>query len=230
MRQAWIQSKEALRLRMIQPQQIAPGEPEAEMPPYMESFLAHLRVLIGVPFEYLVPDPRLLADESIRFFFLDRSWADRVVDGAIAVGKIGTREQAHHQAHEPAIRQQLDITERIVRSIQMQLASFTALKTANDSNRATNGPADVITGFILRSAAVSGSTSPTVWRTSMLWPGFSAARNGASSASVRLTLIGMAFIEQLFGADGVARNDKDKVSSCRLSSSAIMRAGQIPRK
>lgn len=156
MRQAWIQSKEALRLRMIQPQQIAPGEPEAEMPPYMESFLAHLRVLIGVPFEYLVPDPRLLADESIRFFFLDRSWADRVVDGAIAVGKIGTREQAHHQAHEPAIRQQLDITERIVRSIQMQLASFTALKTANDSNRATNGPADVITGFILRSAAVSG--------------------------------------------------------------------------
>lgn len=156
MRQAWIHSKEALRLRMIQPQQVAPGEPEAEMPPYMESFLAHLRVLVGVPFEYLVPDSRLLPDESIRFFFLDRSWADRVVDGAFAVGKIGTREQAHHQAHEPAIRQQLDVTERIVRSTQMRLGSFADLKSANDSNPATNGPADVITGFILRSAAVSG--------------------------------------------------------------------------
>ncbi len=156
MRQAWIQSKESLRLRMIQPQQVAPGEPEAQMPAYMESFLAHLRVLVGVPFEYLVPDPRMLPDESIRFFFLDRSWADRVVDGAIAVGKIGTREQAHHQAHEPAIRQQLDITERIVRAIQMHLDSFTNLKAANDSNAATNAPGDTITGFILRSAAVSG--------------------------------------------------------------------------
>ncbi|MBZ5602682.1 MAG: hypothetical protein LAO79_10285 [Acidobacteriia bacterium] len=156
MRQAWIQSKEALRLRMTQPQQVAPGEPEAEMPPYMESFLAHLRVLVGVPFEYLVPDARLLPDESIRFFYLDRSFADRVVDGAIAVGKIGTREQAHHQAHEPAVRQQLDITERIVRSIQMRLGSFADLKSANDANRLTNGAADVITGFLLRSAAVSG--------------------------------------------------------------------------
>jgi hypothetical protein len=141
---------------MIQPQQVAPGEPEAEMPPYMESFLAHLRLLVGVPFEYLVPDSRLLPDESIRFFYLDRSWTDRLVDGAVAVGKIGTREQAHHQAHEPAVRQQLDITERIVRAIQMRRGSFGDLKAVNDSDQATNGPADVITGFLLRSAAVSG--------------------------------------------------------------------------
>jgi hypothetical protein len=152
----WIQAKEALRLRMIRPQQVASGEPEAEMPPYMESFLAHLRLLVGSPFEYLVPDPRLLPDESIRFFFLDRSWADRAVDGAVAVGKIGTREQAHHQAHEPAVRQQLDLTERIVRSLQTQSGSFANLKAANDSDRSKNGPADVITGFLLRSAAVSG--------------------------------------------------------------------------
>jgi|SRR5579864_3700790 len=156
MRAAWIQSKEALRLRMIQPQQVAPGEPEAEMPPYMESLLAHLRVLVGVPFEYLVPDPRLLPDESIRFFYLDRSWTDRLVDGAIAVGKIGTREQAHHQAHSPSVQQQLDVTERIVRKIQMRAGPFPDLKHANDNNPASNGPAQVITGFLLRSAAVVG--------------------------------------------------------------------------
>ena len=156
MRQAWVQPREALRSRMVKPQQVAPGEPEAEMPAYMESFLAHVRLLVGVPFEYLVPDPRLLPDESIRFFFLDRSWSDRAVDGAVAVGKIGTREQAYHQAHEPGVRQQLDVTERIVRPLQMRRGSFTDLKAANDANRASNGPADVITGFILRSAAVSG--------------------------------------------------------------------------
>jgi hypothetical protein len=155
-RQAWIQSSEALRQRMIQPQQVAASEPEAGMPRYMESFLAHVRLLVGVPFEYLVPDPNLLPDESIRFFFLDRSWADRAVDGAVAVGKIGTREQAHHQAHEPAIRQQLDITERIVRGLQLHEGSFPTLKATNDSNPATNGAAQIITGFLLRSAAVSG--------------------------------------------------------------------------
>ncbi len=118
MRTAWIASPEALRERMIMPQQVPPTQPEAEMPPYMESFLAHLRLLVGVPFDYLVPDERLLPDESIRFFYIDRSWTDRLVDGAIAVGKIGTREQAHHQAHAPSVNQQLDQTERIVRNLQ----------------------------------------------------------------------------------------------------------------
>ena len=87
--------------------------PESALPSYMEMFLAHLRLLIGVPFDYLVPDARLLPDESIRFFYLDRSWTDRLVDGAIAVGKIGTREQAHHQAHAADVHVPLDLTERI---------------------------------------------------------------------------------------------------------------------
>jgi hypothetical protein len=156
MRVAWIAGSEALRLRLNQPEQVADDQPEAAMPPYMESFLAHLRLLVGVPFEHLVPDARLLPIESIRFFYLDRSWADRLVDGAVAVGKIGTREQAHHQAHEPAIRRQLDVTERIVRPIQQGRGSFPVLKQGNDNNLDTNGPAQIVTGFLLRSAAVSG--------------------------------------------------------------------------
>ena len=91
MRPAWITGSQALRSRLANPGQVAESAPEAAMPPYMESFLAHLRLLVGVPFEYLVPDARLLPDESIRFFYLDRSWTDRLVDGAISVGKIGTR-------------------------------------------------------------------------------------------------------------------------------------------
>lgn len=153
MRTAWIQSSEALRERMIVPQQVADTLPEAGMPPYMESFLAHLRLLVGVPFDYLVPDERLLPDESIRFFYIDRSWTDRLVDGTIAVGKIGTREQAHHQAHAPAVNQQLDQTERIVRNLQRGRGSFPDLKASNDGNPSAAG---TITGFLLRSQAVSG--------------------------------------------------------------------------
>jgi len=152
MRSPLLKTSEALRERMVTKFQVPPAAPEAEMPPYMESFLAHLRLLVGVPFGYLIPDARLLPPESIRFFYLDRSWTDRVVDGAVAVGKIGTREQSHHQAHEPAVRQQLDQTERIVRALQ-QGGSFAALRKPAPSDAP---PADVITGFLLRSYLVTG--------------------------------------------------------------------------
>ncbi len=107
-------------------------------------FLAHLRLLVGVPFDYLAPDARLLPDESIRFFYLDRSWTDRLADGAIAIGKIGSRDQAHHQAHAPAVHQQLDQTERIVRQLQIgKNGSFSDQKAANDQShpQATSSPA-----------------------------------------------------------------------------------------
>jgi len=152
MRPALISGKEALRERLVSPAQIPATTPEAEMPPYMESFLAHLWLLVGVPFDYLIPDERLLPSESIRFFYLDRSWADRLVDGAIAVGKIGTREQAHHHAIHPAVRQQLDITERGVRDLQRSRGGpFLTVKQALKAQSA-----GVITGFLLRSSAVSG--------------------------------------------------------------------------
>src|ERR1700722_3510982 len=118
MRTASITNPAALVERMNAKQQIDASVPESALPTYLELFLAHLRLLIGVPFEYLVPDARLLPDESIRFFYIDRSWTDRLVDGAIAVGKLGTREQAHHQAHSADVQSTLDLTERVVRTLQ----------------------------------------------------------------------------------------------------------------
>ena len=154
MRTPWTNNSTTLRARMAKPQQVEPTDPEAGMPPYMESFLAHLRLLVGVPFDYLVPDARLLPDESIRFFYLDRSWTDRLADGAIAIGKIGSRDQAHHQANAPAVNQQLDQTERIVRQLQIGKAGgFAVQKLANDQNQSSG---DIVTGFLLRSAAVAG--------------------------------------------------------------------------
>lgn len=151
MRSAWIEGKTALNERLLAHQQIGAPVTEAQMPPYMESFLSHLRLLVGVPFDYLVPDARLLPPESIRFFYLDRSWTDRLVDGAIAVGKIGSREQAHHQAQAPQVVRQLDLTERQVRQLQRGRLSFEVARA-----QPVNGAAQVVTGFLLRSRAVSG--------------------------------------------------------------------------
>lgn len=150
MREPLIKGSDVLRERMKAPEQVDVRDVEAEMPPYMESFLAHLRMLVGVPFEHLIPDERLLPDESIRFFYLDRSWTDRLVDGAVAVGQIGSREQAHAHAHVPNASSVLDGSERMVRKLQRG-------KTFEDAKaEAAAAPAKVVTGLIIRSSAVAG--------------------------------------------------------------------------
>jgi hypothetical protein len=159
MRTNWIAGYQALAERMVAKDQIDATVPESDMPPYMESFLAHLRLLVGVPFDYLVPDARLLPNESIRFFYVDRSWTDRLVDGALAVGKIGTREQAHHQAHAANLQSKLDLTERVVRIMQRGLPANSETQPATANNTSAAG---VISGFLLRSAAVSGWPSMDV--------------------------------------------------------------------
>ncbi len=205
MRKASITNPEALRERISTPEQTNPSIPESSMPPYMEMFLAHLRLLIGTPFEYLVPDARLLPDESIRFFYLDRSWTDRMVDGAIAVGKIGSREQAHHQAHAADVHGQLDLTERVVRTLQRGLTP----------DRPSTEQGGVITGFLLRSAAVRGWPSMDVRAFSEVVPasqgnvndpGFDAWAKHAANVqltTLRLELLSPSVLLALF--DGIPR-------------------------
>lgn len=175
----WISSPDAIRERMRRKEQVPSTDPEASMPPYMDAFLANLRLLIGVPFSYLVPHPALLPPESIRFFYVDQSWTDRLVDGAIAVGKTGTREQAHHHAHHAAVRQQLDLSATQVRARARGLAV---------SNTTPAGDA-TITGFLLRSSAVAG------------WPHMDVRAydsSGGKLPTLRLELLSPAIMVGLF--------------------------------
>jgi hypothetical protein len=143
-------AREALFIRLKDPAQSSTLQPDGDLPPYMESFLSHLRLLVGVPFEYLIPDDRMLPPESIRFFYLDRSWTDRLVDGALAVGQIGSREEAHYQARGSALHQLLDQSERMVRPLQRG-TDFVDAKAGSDAD---NRQAQLVTGFVLRSSAV----------------------------------------------------------------------------
>jgi hypothetical protein len=72
---------------------LPPGE-EAP-PPAPESVTAWfdgLRLLRGVPFNYLVPDERMLPREGIRFFHLDHFWVDCLLDGAFSIGRVAESE------------------------------------------------------------------------------------------------------------------------------------------
>ncbi len=112
------------------------------LPGGVSDWLAALRLAEGVPFQYLVADDRLLPPESIRFFYLDRNWTDALVAGALSVGAITTDDRAQLQVLYPQIRDELDADERLVRVPGNEVA--------------VSGPADVVTGVLIRSRAVSG--------------------------------------------------------------------------
>jgi hypothetical protein len=119
----------------------------ARMPASLANWLARLRLLYGVPFNYLVPDSRLLPMESVRFFYIDRNFTDRLVDGALSVGKTTTREYAQAQATHGALRVRVDEEERVLRP---QLRK-------NDQVKRIIAPQTAdLTGVLLRSRAVSG--------------------------------------------------------------------------
>lgn len=165
MRDLWAKNATTLKAHHDRHGQVPQDAPEAGLPPYLESFLAHVRMLVGVPFRYLVPDERMLPKESIRFFYLDRSWTDRLVDGAMAVGKIGTREMALHQQHAAPIQQQLDVAQRVVRTLQrMQRPArpgalgegVPPYKDVVRARKAEGVEERPVTGVLLRSQLVSG--------------------------------------------------------------------------
>jgi hypothetical protein len=108
----------------------------------IRDWLARLRLLEGVPFNTIVADSALLPKESIRFFYLDRAWTDALVQGALSVGTVNSADRAQLEALYPAIRDEIDVEERQVRRPGGEPPQL--------------GPGAQITGFLLRSRAVSG--------------------------------------------------------------------------
>jgi hypothetical protein len=121
---------------------LAAPDGERVAPDDILTFLARLRMLEGVPFNTLVPDADLLPVESIRFFYLDRAWTDALVQGALSVGSANSIERAQLERLYPQIEEEIDETERRVRS--------------PGGEPTLGGSAGIVTGFLLRSEAVAG--------------------------------------------------------------------------
>lgn len=132
-------------LLQVAPEVAGPVEDDDQdgiIPAELRRWLVQLRLLEAVPFAYLVPDSALLPQESIRWFYLDRRWTDALVQGVLSVGTANSDDRTHLTAQYPAIRDELDREERNRRRTQ-------------DAPRLSGGGGPV-SGFVLRSKAVSG--------------------------------------------------------------------------
>jgi hypothetical protein len=69
------------------------------VPETISAWFKSLRKLEGVPFNYLVPDERMLPAESIRFFRVDPAWVHCLADGAFSIGRVASSDHEADRAH-----------------------------------------------------------------------------------------------------------------------------------
>lgn len=63
-------------------------DPTSSVPDAVATWFQRLSLLQGIPFNYLVPDERMLPVESIRFFRIDPDWVECLLDGAFSIGRV----------------------------------------------------------------------------------------------------------------------------------------------
>ena len=128
------------------------------------TWLANLLLLYPVPFNLLVPDSRMLAPETLRFFYLDNNWLRALLDGATSIGMQSSRDSFFTEIMGELIYD----------------SATTAAQTMRAQRIGVDPPAaeveeNLISGFLLRSAVVAG------------WPNL-AVRGGMNDGSFLKTL------------------------------------------
>jgi hypothetical protein len=113
------------------------------IPEYVATWIGRLRLLYGIPFQYLAPDECMLPVESIRFFSLDENWMEAIIDGAFSIGRATGADAEKDSAHVATLRAKSIAASKLIRRNPRPAAA-----AADESG--------VVSGFLLRSLAVSG--------------------------------------------------------------------------
>ena len=65
---------------------VSDGKNVLELPKHVQDKFNSWKQLKNIPYRYLVPDPDLLPNESIRFFKVDQNWIKAFICGAFSIG------------------------------------------------------------------------------------------------------------------------------------------------
>jgi hypothetical protein len=139
--------RERLAAALSSPDAVAQALGDAKVPAALQSWLARLMLLHGVPFGSLVPHEAMLPPESMRFFHLDMNWIDALVDGALSIG----RNQA--PPAQRSVAAHVDAAMRPALHAQAKLHT-TGMRARALGVAAPAAQMQVVTGFLLRSSVV----------------------------------------------------------------------------
>lgn len=125
----------------------------AGLPPDLVKWLTKLKLLYGVPFNYLVPDNSFLPPETIRFFTIDPDWMSALIDGALSIGRhYGGADTAPVSIHSDLAHHRMLHThpDRVVGNVRRRQIGLPEAAPAQVQGAAG------MSGFMLNSAAVKG--------------------------------------------------------------------------
>ncbi|HEY0164121.1 MAG TPA: hypothetical protein VGB39_01980, partial [Sphingomicrobium sp.] len=120
-----------------------------KIPDLVAGFIGQLRLLVGVPFAWLVPDEAMLPPESFRLFSVDPNWVEALVDGAFSIGR-ATESELNSDAEQQVMLRTLSASAARARRTNDR----PHLATAKASSEGT--ALETVTGMLLRSQLVSG--------------------------------------------------------------------------
>lgn len=75
------------------PARYMPTLPDPGTHPALLELLLGVRLFDALPLSYLVPDAELLPAESVRFFYVDPVFSDRLVEGVLSAARTGTPDE-----------------------------------------------------------------------------------------------------------------------------------------
>jgi hypothetical protein len=109
-------------------------------------WLAKMVLLEGVPFKNLVPASNMLPKGSIRFFYIDPNLSKTMIDGAMSVAGQTSRDTLYYAIMRDVIREAVSV---LIHQVRQKVLGQQDVTLPDPSDRP-------ITGFLLRSDAVSG--------------------------------------------------------------------------
>lgn len=134
------------------------------LPPDLVQWIARLRLLYGLPFNYLVPKNEFLPPETIRFFYVDPDWIAALADGALSIGRhYNGPENPPATIHSELVRLEMLHTEpaQEVHNIRREMLSLEAVPPPMKAF-SENAPTGMMSGFLLNSSAVTAWKSMDV--------------------------------------------------------------------
>ncbi|MBV9762793.1 MAG: hypothetical protein JO340_19700 [Acidobacteriaceae bacterium] len=141
---------ETIRVTFGDPGAILAALPDPAPPCDVTDWLSRLKLLYGVPFNYLVPDEGMLPPESIRFFYLDLNWVDALIDGAFSIGRNLTTT-----AETASLNLDRAVNSALHASIAFRAPAIRARLLGRAARRSTHFTLQTVSGFVLRSSIVS---------------------------------------------------------------------------
>lgn len=74
-----------------------------EIDPYdsddaIAKWLSQRLLLVNIPFQYLIPSPNMLPENTIRFFHINPNWLMALIDGAYSLGRTSSMDLTHDKA------------------------------------------------------------------------------------------------------------------------------------